>query len=213
MSNIIDLTHVINESMPVFPGTPQPRLITEYTVAINGFMETRLDLLSHTGTHMDAPAHMLAQGLTLDRMPVSTFCGNAVCIDVSGVYDQIELGDLLQTGIDFTHVDFIVLHTDWSRFWGHPLYFVDFPVLTQEAAHYLVGCGLKGIAADSISFDKHDSVSYSVHHILLNANLVLIENLRNTALLPKDKVFWFAALPLNYIQADGSPVRAIASWE
>lgn len=212
MKNILDLTHLITESMPVFPGTPQPRLITEYTVANNGFMETRLDLLSHTGTHMDAPAHMLAQGITLDKMPASTFCGNAVCIDVSGVYDTIELGDLLQTGIDFTHVDFVVLHTDWSRFWGHPLYFSNFPVLTQEAAHYLVSCGLKGVAADSISFDKHDSVNYPVHHILLNANMVLIENLCNTALLPKDLVFWFAALPLNYIQADGSPVRAIASW-
>jgi kynurenine formamidase len=206
----IDLTHLIHPRMPVFPGTPQPELTTDYNVAEHGFMETRLNMLSHTGTHMDAPAHMLLNGITLDKMPVSTFLGNAVCIDLTGVTGEIELHHLEFLKSLEGSVDFVLMNSGWSGYWGTPGYFTGFPVLTTESAEFLTTLNLKGIGADFISFDRHDSATYPVHHILLGKGLILIENLANLSQLPEKKSFWFAALPLNYQNADGCPIRAVA---
>lgn len=61
-----ELTHTIRNDMPVYPGTEQPRLTTACTIDQCGYRETLLHMFSHTGTHMDAPAHMLRDGTALD---------------------------------------------------------------------------------------------------------------------------------------------------
>ena len=63
---VIDLTHTICEDMPVYPGTEPPKLQTANTIERDGFRETLLTMYSHTGTHMDAPAHLYAGRITLD---------------------------------------------------------------------------------------------------------------------------------------------------
>ena len=67
---IYDHTHLIHNDIPVYPGIPSPSLSVEFTVEKDGFMESHLDMMSHTGTHMDAPAHMIQDGKTLERMDV-----------------------------------------------------------------------------------------------------------------------------------------------
>ena len=66
---VIDLTHTIKNDMPVYPGTEQPQLTTACTIEEAGYRETLLHMYSHTGTHMDAPAHMITDGQTLDDFP------------------------------------------------------------------------------------------------------------------------------------------------
>ena len=66
---MLDLTHCITLEMPVYPGTEPPRLTAACTMEKDGFRETLLEMYSHTGTHMDAPAHMLPNGRTLDDFP------------------------------------------------------------------------------------------------------------------------------------------------
>ena len=78
---IIDLTHTITPEMPVYPGTVPPVLESAGTLANRGWRETRLAISSHSGTHMDAPAHILADGSTLDQLPPSQFYGRAVALD------------------------------------------------------------------------------------------------------------------------------------
>ena len=72
---MLDLTHCITPEMPVYPGTEPPRLTAACTMEKDGFRETLLEMYSHTGTHMDAPAHMLPNGRTLDDFPAETFAG------------------------------------------------------------------------------------------------------------------------------------------
>lgn len=74
---VIDLTHVISPEMPVYLGTEGPRLTPVFTCEKDGFRETLLSMFSHTGTHMDAPAHVLSGRTTLDAFPVSQFVGSA----------------------------------------------------------------------------------------------------------------------------------------
>lgn len=78
---VIDLTHTIKENMPVYPGTGTPKLETANTYEENGFRETLVSFYSHTGTHMDPPAHLFAGRTTLDAFPASQFLGRALVID------------------------------------------------------------------------------------------------------------------------------------
>ena len=75
---VIDLTHTIREDMPVYPGTEPPRLTTACTVSQCGYRETLLHMYSHTGTHMDAPAHMM-DAPTLDSFGPDRFVVVAMC--------------------------------------------------------------------------------------------------------------------------------------
>jgi len=81
-------------------------------------------------------------------------------------------------------------------------------LLTPEAAEYLVSCNLKGIGLDCISVDGVASEMLPIHHILLGAGLVIVENLTNLSALPGDG-FNFCCFPLAIEDADGSPVRAL----
>ena len=78
---VIDLTHTIKENMPVYPGTEPPCLEPANSYKKDGFKETRLSMFSHTGTHMDPPAHLFAGRTTLDVFDPEQFIGKALVID------------------------------------------------------------------------------------------------------------------------------------
>ena len=67
----IDLTHIITEDMPVYPGTEPPKLTPANSYEKDGFKETLLSLYTHTGTHIDPPAHIFPDGRTLDEFPAA----------------------------------------------------------------------------------------------------------------------------------------------
>ena len=211
---ILDLTHTIRPEMPVYPGTPQPGFTPCATFSRDGFRETELQLGSHTGTHMDAPAHMLKDGPTLDVLPASQFCGRAAVVDVSNLppHSVISEGLLKSLNGQLLNADFVLFYTGWERRWGSPDFFEDaFPVPDQEAARYLVSCGLKGVGTDAISVDPIASTAFSAHKVLLGGGLVIVENLCLRKLVGRQDVMFFA-LPLKTVNADGAPVRAIAEF-
>ncbi len=70
---IFDLTHMIKEQMPVYPGTEPPSLKNTNTIEVDGFAEKLFSMYSHTGTHIDAPKHMVEEGLGLDDFDISKF--------------------------------------------------------------------------------------------------------------------------------------------
>ena len=205
---VIDLTHPLNVDTPLFPGTPPPMIEDVATLDVDGYREKRISLHAHTGTHIDAPAHIIEDGPTLDRLPVDVFWGSALVFDCSG-HPVIGLDGLLPMADRLRHLDFLILATGWHRHWGQPRYFADFPVLSQKTAEWLVETGLKGIGVDALSVDPLDDTRLPVHHILLGAGMVIVENLANLDRLPEGS-FHFSCLPLAIQDADGSPVRAVA---
>ncbi len=85
----------------------------------------------------------------------------------------------------------------------------DFPSLSEGAADWLARFKLKGVGIDAISIDDIASTSYAIHKILLAKNIIIIENLTNLDAIHEEK-FLLSVMPLKTINADGSPVRAIA---
>ena len=208
MTTVLDLTHTLAEGMPAYPGTEPPTLRSANTVAQDGFAEKLLTMYSHTGTHIDAPAHMLAEGPTLDRMEIGSFVGPACVLDVTG-QDCIERTLLESRQHLLEGAEFVLFHTGWSRLWGQEAYFEGFPVLAPEATRWLADRGLKGVGFDAISVDPVGSTDFPNHLILFRKGLLSIENL--TGLKPLiGRRFLFSCLPLKIEEADGSPVRAVA---
>ena len=206
---VYDLTHTIKNDMPVYPGTEQPKLTTACTIEAAGYRETLLHMFSHTGTHMDAPAHMLLDGAALDSYGADKFTGTAVVVDCRG-HESISL-PLLQ-GYDLNRVDFVLFCTGWDKKWGSPDYYAGFPCLTADAAAYLAALPLKGVGEDSISLDPCDSVDFPNHITLLGADFVNTENLTGLDALIGRR-FTFVTLPLKFENSDGCSCRAIAMEE
>ena len=207
---IVDLTHTLETGMPLYPGTMVPRFEETAAIETEGFREKRIGLCSHTGTHVDAPAHLLKQTNTLDQLPLEDFYGQALIVDCRAPGKRfIELDDLLPHQDTLQTCVFLILHTGWSRFWGTDQYFGGYPTLTPEAAHWLTGAGIKGVGLDAISVDPLDASDLPIHRIFLSAGMIIVENLTNLGGLP-EKGFIFSCLPLKIRDADGSPVRAVA---
>lgn len=211
---ILDLTHTICADMPVYPGTAQPSFSPTGNFLRNGYRETMIQLASHTGTHMDAPSHILQNGCTLDVLPVSQFCGRAAAVDVSGLPPKsVITADFLRAlNGTLLSTDFVLFYTGWERKWGTEAYFDDsFPVPDKEAAQYLVSCGLKGVGTDALSVDTLADPDRPAHKALLGGGLVIVESLRLRKVVGRQDIMFFA-LPLKTADADGAPVRAVAEF-
>lgn len=210
---IIDLTHKIESGMPVFPGTPEVKISQFSTVEKDGFAEKQLYLASHIGTHMDAPAHMISGGKTLDQFLISKFSGRACIIPFSDedIDGQDKQEYLSQFENEIRDSEFVILHTKWSEKWGTKEYFSHFPALDKKSAEYLAGFYLSGIGIDAISIDFHDSEIFEAHQELLKSEIVIIENLCNLEQI-RGQGFRFSAFPLLISDSDGSPVRAVVEY-
>lgn len=203
----IDLTHMIEKNMPFYPGTGAPKITQKNTVETDGFAEVEICFYSHTGTHMDAPAHMVKGGKTLDEYPVEHFFGKAFLLDLrDGIPD---LNVLLKLKSQLETVDFIILYTGWSDYWGDERYFKDFPVLPIEHVNWLLSLGIRGFGMDAISIDPVDTVTFENHHAVFSNNGTITENLTNLSAI-KSLIFDIIMMPLKNKNSDGISIRAVA---
>ena len=208
---IIDLSRTITPGMQCFPGDMTPAI---ERLEADGFRTANLSLCSHAGTHMDAPAHIISERLTLDAMPPETFWGLALLADVrSADGREIEIEDVAPHAGKLAEADFLLLRTGWEEKFGTAEYLTDFPTLSREAAEYALSLGLRGFGFDTISADRVESEECPIPKPLLGAGAVLIENLRGLGALPEGETFLLAALPMPLAQADGAPARVMAVLE
>jgi len=206
---IIDLSHVISKDMPVFPGIGFPEISQSFSLDKGDICNAHdFKFNTHLGTHIDVPFHMIKNGITVDQMPLNRFFGKAAVLDLKGLNTRIiEAADLEHFQEQIRHVDFLLIHTGWSDLWGKAEYFRDYPVLSEDAALWIIQFKIKGLGIDLASVDLNGSPDVPVHRILLGSNVIIIENLTNLRSLINEE-FLFVCLPLNIHGADGVPVRA-----
>ena len=211
----IDFTHIINASMPTFPGTPAPELTTVATVPANYYRETKLQLYSHMGTHIDAPAHIIENGRTLDQFPAEHFIGSAVVIPcapkhmLDETYPIIDISALEPYMEAAESADFLIFSTGWESKWNDAsAYIKNYPILAPDIAFFAATRHKKGIGVDTLSPDRPDKLHF--HRAFLSSEEgVIIENLCNLASVPAGELFPLCALPLLFENADGAPARVI----
>lgn len=218
---IIDLTHTISSTMPVYPGTEPPVITDATTIERDGFAEKLISFFSHTGTHIDSPGHILEGRFTLDQFEADKFIGKGFVIDVTlGETEHksdkktvnqgriIEKRSIENFAVQISECDFVLFRTAWDSKWGSEDYFRAFPTLSKDSLKWLCSFKLKGIGFDCISADPVESKDLPNHRIILDKDLLIIENLCNLSLLIGQH-FLFSCLPLKIGNSDGSPVRAV----
>ena len=210
---VIDLTHTIREDMPVYPGTETPRLETANTYEKDFFKETKMTMYTHTGTHMDPPAHIFAGRTTLDQFPAEQFIGKALVIDCRDLKegDSITLEHIRKYGDKASQADFLLFNLGWDRYWGTDAYFGNFPCMDDEVLDYILTSNYKGIGVDAISIDPMNDLTRH-RKLFREQDIVNIENLTNLHLCGDD-LFSFSCFPLKLSDCDGSPVRAVAWFD
>lgn len=212
---VIDLSHTINELMPVFPGSEKPQLTTVASYEKDGYRETLIHMYSHTGTHIDPPAHVYEKGLTLDALPLTQFIGQAIVIDCTHLKpgDPITMKEVGGAGEDVENADFLLFNTGWNKFWGSEEYFGDYPCIDDEVLDFILLGKYKGIGFDVMGIDPISGINLYRHKKLFrNKQIINIENLTNLDQCGSG-LFNFSCFPLKIKNADGSPTRAVAWWD
>jgi arylformamidase len=205
MSKIIDVTAPLSPHLPTFPGDPPFQMDSIYRIADGQpYNVTRLSLSTHSGTHVDAPYHFLADGATVDQLPLEILMGKARVVELS-VLDRIERDDL--EALDLRDDIRVLIKTRMSGQLRNSAFQEDFVYLTPDAARYLVQAGIKLVGIDYLSIEKFQSKEYASHHALLGAGVVVIEGLDLSEAEPGE--YDMTCLPLRIAGADGAPARVV----
>jgi arylformamidase len=193
--------------MPVWPGDPPVRLSAKSHVSRDKTHTVRLQAIemgSHTGTHIDAPFHMIDDGKRLEEFPLETLTGKATVFEISGARS---LGRTELDRLNWSGVERVLFKTENSRHWRDEKFYEEFVYLDPEGAQFLVEQGIRLVGIDYLSIDKFRSESHPSHFVLLKKNIPILEGL-NLSLVPAGS-YTLVALPLNLQNADGAPARVI----
>jgi arylformamidase len=165
---------------------------------------SRITLGAHTGTHVDAPYHFLADGPTVEQLPLEILLGKCRVVEIR-VREKIQRSDLEALGLrDDLRV---LLKTRMSGQLQKRAFQDDFVYLTEDAATYLAQVGIKLVGIDYLSIEKFGSTDYPAHHALLGAGVVIVEGLDLSEVEAGD--YDMTCLPLRIVGLDGSPARVI----
>ena len=180
------------------------------TIEHDGYALMSLQLTTHLGTHVDAPAHVLADGATLDALPAERLVLDALRVDVSrrDPHGPIPLAELEPHLADVREGDAVLFYSGNARRWGSEAYWTSWSYPDADASHALVERGVSAVGFDGPSADPVDSVTLDLHRIWFDAGCLIIENLANLDELP-DRARLVIA-PLKVEAADGAPARVLA---
>lgn len=220
---VIDISVPIDAHTHVFPGDPAP--ILEVLSAANGVTAvSRISISTHIGTHIDAPAHLIAGMTTTERIPLAQLCGHCVVADLSV---SVHLGEPITAqhlrGLKLAKgCERLLIRTANSEadVWAGPQFASNFTALAPDAAWVLalpppLGLGLKLVGIDYLSVDPLWAHELPAHRALLGNNVVVLEGLDLRGV--RAGSYELICLPLKLIGSDGAPTRAIlrlleASW-
>lgn len=216
---IVDLSHPLDEKIPMFPGLPVPQVAEQLSREASRahysgdttFLIHRYTLAGNSGTYMDAPFHRYASGLDLAAVPLER------TVDLPGVvvdarervaHGEHALGPETVPRIDLGGAAILYL-TGWEDRWGRSDYLDGNPFLTGDVAALLVERGVALVGIDSWNVDDTQDGRRPVHSILLGAGIPIVENLCGLRqLCGHDFRFSAAALPIR--GGSAVPVRAHA---
>jgi kynurenine formamidase len=206
---IVDLTHAHANDMPVFPGLARPLFADLATVDEDGYAMSEYRFVNHTGTHVDAPAHQVAGGDTLDEIPLERLVTDAVTIDVSDrAPGPLRPADLEPHLGRVQEGDIVFLYSNNARNYGTEAYWTGWSFPDAEASQALIARGISAIGFDGPSADPVDSTTFELHRIWLTAGRMILENVTNLDQLPERARVVVA--PLKVRAANGGPVRILA---
>ncbi len=198
---------IIDISVPVTTGMfrfPRPDHVA-VSITEEGTYEkvrcrtSRILMGSHSGTHVDAPMHVIRNGLPVDQVPLDALVGPARVLRIKAAPKQVIGREAVEAGlIDERR---IILDTGWHRKWATDAYYAECPKVDEGFAELLVERGVRCLVTDV-------PLSLEVHNIVLGSGCCQVENVVGLDQVKSDKVY-LVALPLRISGVDAAPARAI----
>lgn len=198
--NMYDVTGTIFEGMAVYKDKPekQPKMNPQTTGEVT---ETQLEMNVHTGTHIDAPRHMMMDGETFESISLDKLVGPCKVLDLTAAENGISKADLKR--FDIQQDDFILLKTKNSF---EENFNFDFVYLAEDGAAYLSELGIRGVGTDALGIERSQE-GHPTHKALFAGGIIIIEGLRLKEVEQGD--YFMVAAPLKLTGTDASPARVL----
>lgn len=200
---ILDITVPLRPGMVVYPGDAGFRIDPHGTIeGGKGSNTSIITMGSHTGTHVDAPFHMIAGAPGIDRLPLENLVGACRVVDLQAA-DSIGVEELAALPLD--GVERVLFKTRNSSRWGEAEFRRDFVALTGDGGAWLADRGMRLVGVDYLSVDRFRSGAHPAHHALMNAGITIVEGLNLSKAPPGD--YTVVVAPMLIEKGDGAPAR------
>jgi len=222
---VVDLTQPLSSGTVMWPGAPAPTAETILTVAHDGFYNRKVSFMEHSGTHFDAPCHMVEGTQSVDQIEPGRLVRPLAVIDISdacaGNPDAIltleqvrdfeaRHGRIPDGAAVFLRTGWEAFNTDPARYAGAPGP-LRFPGFGPDAARFLVQeRGAVGLGVDTLGIDPGVATDFVVHRQISHPRGVWhLEGLMNLGQLPPLGA-WVVVGVLKLVDGSGSPARVLA---
>ena len=219
MPRIVDLTVTIGPETLSPPSVNKRLTLTSHYRGPGFWRASSVDMVLHTGSHVDFALHVVENGETAADVPLDRICGEALVLDLShlGPGEPITAEEIAQRAGAVRHDDIVLVRTDWTdKMWGKfPDYYLRSPYCAPEAAQWLIDRGAKAIGFDCFSeycarLPDFTSEDFVIHKIILENGAILMQQMTNLSQLPLGRRFPFFAPCVKMTGAEGSPARFFA---
>lgn len=205
---LIDISYPYWDGMAIYLGNPSFSIqkISEIESG-DACRISQISMGTHTGTHIDAPAHFIKDGKTIDQIPLEDINGPAILIEAMG---RTIIDVEFIKNQDLNNCSIVLFKTDNTKRYAGRNIIDSYTTLTYDAAEYLAGKKIKLIGIDYMTIERPRSmreVGKSIHRILLENGVCILEALKLEDV--EEGVYQLHCYPLNLLGADGSPIRAI----
>jgi arylformamidase len=200
---LIDISRKLGKNVPTWPGDTPFSFQIEWSKADSGSVNVgKVEMSTHTGTHVDAPFHFDDEGKRIYDLDLNLYVGRALVVDMRNK-ESVGASDF--QGVDLQEVERVILRTDS---WEDPSQFPErITYLRPDLGSFLGEKGVRLIGVDVPSVDPLDSKELPAHHSLHENGIHILEAVDLQHVEPG--LYELMALPLPLVEADGSPVRAV----
>jgi arylformamidase len=204
-----DITVLLKQGMIILPIDPLAPKIYRYSDVNLGakVTMTMLEIISHTGTHIDVPLHFIPGGSTITDMPLDATVGPARVIEIKDQH-RIKVAELEKHNIKKGERLLFKTRNSPASYEG-PKFMEDYVYFENDAAEYLAAKGVRLVGLDFITigdFKNEESVN-NTHKTFLNAGIYILEDCALGDVPPGD--YELVCLPLRLFHGDAAPCRAI----
>jgi kynurenine formamidase len=200
---LIDLSHEIEDNMPVYPGDIKTNLLQIKYLSADKHNNHRLDISMHSGTHIDSPMHLTDCKQYISELSLESFIADGCVLDVRN-QAIIKLKAEYDTLVKENSI--VLLYTGFDTYYGAKEYYENYPCMDIELCKFLIEKNIKMVGMDIPAPDRYP---FEIHKLLFKNNIYVMENLTNLDQLLNVERFEVIAFPLK-IKADSSMTRAVA---
>ena len=208
MKRIIDISLPISNKLARWPGSPET-IISKRLDFDKGdkVLNSTVFLDVHTGTHIDAPSHIIPGAEFTDQIDLNHCIGKASLIDLSDIDEEIKPHHLESFDLNSSS-ERLLIKTKNSNLWAEESHEFNknFIALSPEAAKWIVENNFILVGIDYLSIQTFDD-DPDTHITLLDANVIILEGL-NLIDVPEGE-YELICLPINLIGTEGAPARAV----